>query len=135
MKLLLRWSKIESLYVSPLVRFGLLCLLSKRSVWYGVQPYTTRFAPQELDPTPRPHTREHTLYQQMYDLFCEYFMNITSIIMSVSSLRIHPLFDQHYFVLKLVPCLLFLQRDPYSLPECVPVSSLVSHAASARHLS
>jgi len=38
----------------------------------------------------------------MYDLlFYEHFMRITSIIMSVCSLRIQPLFDLLYSVLKL----------------------------------
>jgi hypothetical protein len=33
-----------------------------------VQPCTMRFGPQELDPCPRPRTREHAVHQQLYDL-------------------------------------------------------------------
>ena len=43
--------------------------------------------------------------------FCDHFMNITSIIMSVCSLRMQMLFDLLYLVVKVAPGLLCLQRD------------------------
>jgi hypothetical protein len=42
--------------------------------------------------------------------FCQHFMSITSIIMTACSLRMQPLFDLLYLVVKLVSCLLCLQR-------------------------
>jgi hypothetical protein len=42
--------------------------------------------------------------------FCEHFMSITSIIVSACSLRMQLFFDVLYLVVKLVSCLLCLQR-------------------------
>ena len=51
--------------------------------------------------------------------FCELFMNINSIIISVYSLRIQSLFNLIYLVVKFVPCLFCLQCG--LLVQCVPV--------------
>jgi len=65
--------------------------------------------------------------------FSEHFMSITSIIMSACSLRMQPLFDLLYFVLKLVPCLLCLQRGLIcfrSARSCIIFSLLCSISTS-----
>jgi hypothetical protein len=43
--------------------------------------------------------------------FCDQIMSITSIIISVCYIWLYPMFDQLYLVVKLVSCLLCLQRD------------------------
>ncbi len=90
-----------------------------------VQPATKRSGHLDWDPSPLPRTREHVLYQATvlhacslpvvvsqvpFINFCEDFMSITSISITVCSIGLKLFFDLLYSGVKLVPLILFLHR-------------------------